>query len=92
MCFLIDKSIYTFYDKLQEDKIMKTSELLKILKKNGCCFIRHGKRHDIWFSPTTNKQFPVPRHKDEMKAGTAKSILDDAGIQSYASPLNRKEI
>lgn len=60
---------------------MKTSELLKILKKNGCYFSRHGKRHDIWISPITNKQFPVPRHKDEIKPGTLKSILDDAGIQ-----------
>ena len=60
---------------------MKTSELLKILKKNGCYLIRHGKRHDIWFSPTTNKQFSVPRHNDEVKSGTARSILTDAGIQ-----------
>lgn len=60
---------------------MKTSELLKILKKNNCFLIRHGKRHDIWYSPITNKQFPIPRHKDEIKSGTQKSILEDAGIQ-----------
>lgn len=60
---------------------MKISELLKILKKNHCYLIRHGKRHDIWFSPFTNRQFSVPRHKDEIKSGTLKSILDDAGIQ-----------
>lgn len=60
---------------------MKTSELLKILKRNGCYLIRHGKRHDIWFSPVTDKQFSVPRHKDEVKSGTAGSILTDAGIQ-----------
>lgn len=60
---------------------MKTSELLKILKKNGCYLIRHGKRHDIWFSPATKKQFSVPRHKDEVKIGTLSTILEDAGIQ-----------
>lgn len=60
---------------------MKTSELLKKLKQNGCYFLRHGKRHDIWFSPITNKQFPIPRYKDEVKSGTSRSILIDAGIQ-----------
>ncbi len=60
---------------------MKTPELLKILKKNGCCLIRHGKRHDIWFSPATGRQFSVPRHKDEIKSGTAGSILSSAGVQ-----------
>ncbi len=60
---------------------MKTSELLKILKKNGSYLIRHGKRHDIWFSPITNKQFSLPRHKDEIKPGTLKNILEEAGIK-----------
>jgi len=60
---------------------MKTTELLKILKKNGCYLIRHGSNHDIWFSPITNKQFAVPRHKDEIKTGTLKSILKEAGIE-----------
>lgn len=60
---------------------MKTTELLKIFKKNGCYLIRHGSNHDIWFSPITNKQFAVPRHKDEIKTGTLKSILRDAGIE-----------
>ena len=27
---------------------MKTSELIKILKKNGCFFVEHGKEHDKW--------------------------------------------
>ncbi len=60
---------------------MKTSELLKILKKNGCYLIRHGRSHDIWFSPITNRQFSVPRHKDEVKTKTLKSIIEDAGIK-----------
>ncbi len=59
---------------------MKTSELLKILKKNNCYLLRHGKSHDIWFSPITNKQFSVPRHKDEVKIKTLKNIMDDAGV------------
>lgn len=60
---------------------MKTSELLKLLKKNKCYLIRHGKNHDIWLSPATGKQFSVPRHKDEIKTKTLKSIMEDAGIK-----------
>lgn len=60
---------------------MKTSELLKLLKKNGCYMIRNGSNHDIWFSPTTNKQFAVPRHKTELKIKTLNNILKDAGLK-----------
>ncbi|MCD8118290.1 MAG: type II toxin-antitoxin system HicA family toxin [Lachnospiraceae bacterium] len=60
---------------------MKTSELLKILKANDCYFLRHGSSHDIWLSKKTGKQFAVPRHKNEVKSGTAKNILRDAGIE-----------
>ena len=61
---------------------MKTNELLKILKKAGCTLIRHGSNHDIWYSTVTEKQFAVPRHKKEIKSGTATAILRDAGIES----------
>lgn len=59
---------------------MKQSELLKLLKKYNVQLIQHGKRHDIYFSPITKKQFPVPRHAKEIATGTLKSILKDAGI------------
>ncbi len=60
---------------------MRTNELLKKLKKNGCYLIRHGSNHDIWYSSKTNKQFAIPRHKDEVKVGTLKNIMRDAGIE-----------
>lgn len=60
---------------------MKTSELLKLLKKNGCKLIRNGKRHDIYLNPTTGQEFAVPRHKAEIPTGTANSILKDAGLK-----------
>ena len=32
----------------------------KVLRENGCCFVRRGKGdHDVWFSPLTNRCFPV---------------------------------
>ena len=61
---------------------MKINELLKILKKAGCTLIRHGSNHDIWYSTVTEKHFAVPRHKKEIKTGTATAILRDAGIES----------
>jgi len=41
---------------------MKTSDILRILQEAGCKLIRHGASHDIWYSPITQKKFPVPRH------------------------------
>jgi predicted RNA binding protein YcfA (HicA-like mRNA interferase family) len=41
---------------------MKEGELLKILKKQGCTFIKHGKKHDKYIQPRTGKTEQVPRH------------------------------
>lgn len=60
---------------------MKYSELEKILKNNDCYVLRHGSNHDIWFSPKSNKQVIVPRHKKEIPTGTANSIFKQAGIK-----------
>ncbi len=60
---------------------MKTSELIKLLKKNGCYPLRNGKKHDIWYSPKTGKQFAVPRHlSQDIPTGTCRNIKKDAGI------------
>lgn len=61
---------------------MKTSELVKIIKKNQCVLIDHGKEHDKWHSNITGKNFMVPRHgSKEIPTGTAKKILKDAGVK-----------
>jgi len=60
---------------------MKTSELLKKFKKNRIKFVEHGSRHDHYYSPITDKMFPVPRHKTELRDGTLHSILKDAGLK-----------
>ncbi|MBQ3661793.1 MAG: type II toxin-antitoxin system HicA family toxin [Firmicutes bacterium] len=60
---------------------MKTSELIKILKAEGCYLVRHGHNHDIWYSPITRKMIPLGRHSNkEVSKGTAEAILKDAGI------------
>lgn len=61
---------------------MKTSELVKLIKKGGCYIVRHGSNHDIWYSPKTGKKFEVDRHgSKEIATGTANKILKDAGLK-----------
>ncbi|WP_280749848.1 MULTISPECIES: type II toxin-antitoxin system HicA family toxin [unclassified Parabacteroides] len=60
---------------------MKYSELIAELKAAGCFLVRHGSKHDMWFSPITGKRFPVPRHAShEVAKTTEKSIRKLAGI------------
>ncbi len=53
--------------------------LRDMLRAAGCTFVRQGKgSHEIWFSPLTRRNFPVPigiasRH-------TANAILRQAGL------------
>ena len=60
---------------------MKTSELLKLLKDNNIEFVKHGKKHDIYYSPITGECFPIPRHTGEIARGTLSSILKSAGLK-----------
>jgi predicted RNA binding protein YcfA (HicA-like mRNA interferase family) len=61
---------------------MKTSEFLKKAAKIGCYFVSHGKEHDVWYSPVTDKFFRVPRHpSQEIRSGTLNSMMKDAGLK-----------
>lgn len=61
---------------------MKTSELIKLLKKNGIYQIDEGSRHSIFYSPITSKTFVVGRHKSkEIATGTVNKILKEAGLK-----------
>ena len=53
---------------------MKRLELLQKLDEIGVKFVRHGKKHDVYVQPKTNKESAVPRHTD-IDEFTAKSIL-----------------
>ena len=52
----------------------------KILKQNGCKFVRRGKGdHDIYYSPITNNNFTVD---SKIKSRhTANAIMKQSGIQ-----------
>ena len=54
-------------------------EVRKVLKDNGCSFVRHGKGdHDIWYSPITNMNVAVD---GKIKSRyTANAIMKQCGI------------
>lgn len=61
---------------------MTYGELKRQLKKIGCRPDREGSNHEIWYSPITDKRFPVGRHNTkEVPCGTLQSIKKDAGLQ-----------
>ena len=53
-----------------------------ILQKNGCRFIRRGKGdHDIWYSPITDRSFPVDAKIKSRH--TANEIMKQSGIDHH---------
>ena len=54
----------------------------KILRENGCYFVRHGKGdHDIWHSPITNVPITVDGVIESRHV--ANSIMKRAGIKHH---------
>jgi len=74
--------VYPVYENERRDKTLKVSEIVKLLKKNGCYKTKEGANHERWYSPITGKTFSIPRHygKELMKK-TEQSILTDAGLK-----------
>jgi len=56
-----------------------TPKLKEILRAHGCRYDRPGRGdHDIWYSPITDRRFPVD-HKI-LSRHTANAVLKQAGI------------
>jgi predicted RNA binding protein YcfA (HicA-like mRNA interferase family) len=53
---------------------MKKGALLKKLKAQGCVFVEHGKKHDVYKNPRTGKEERIPRHSD-INENLAKEII-----------------
>ena len=50
-----------------------------VLREAGCSFVRQGKgSHEIWHSPITRRNFPVPVNIPSRH--TANAILRQAGL------------
>ena len=54
---------------------MKREKLLKLVRKYGAVFIRHGRKHDIYENPRTHELTQIPRHPD-VNEYTAQDIID----------------
>ena len=62
--------------------LMKTNELVKLLKQNGCHLVGSRKKHDMGYSPISDSVVFVPRHgAKEIPTGTLNGILKQAGLQ-----------
>jgi hypothetical protein len=54
-------------------------DLKRLLRQNGCRFERAGKGdHEIWFSPISNRRFPVDSRIKSRH--TANAVLKQAGL------------
>jgi len=53
---------------------VKRNLLLKMIRKQGAIFIRHGSKHDIYVNPRTGKIEQIPRHSD-IDENLAKNII-----------------
>jgi mRNA interferase HicA len=61
---------------------MKSSELIRILKRNGWFVVRQSGSHMIMKHSEKGGQLVVPNHgNQEMGKGLEKKILKDAGIK-----------
>jgi mRNA interferase HicA len=62
---------------------MKYNELHRKLRKAGCYPTGESRAgHPEWYSPITGRRFTTSNHEaQEVKNGTLKSILRDAGIK-----------
>jgi hypothetical protein len=53
---------------------MKRGVLIKKIKAQGCVFIKHGKKHDVYKNIRTGIEERVPRHND-INENLAKHII-----------------
>jgi len=59
---------------------MKSSKLIRHLKKNGCELLREGSRHSIWKNIMIGNMAAVPRHR-EIKELMVRKICKDLDIK-----------
>lgn len=55
-------------------------EALKLIRKHGGRFIRHGANHDI-FITVSGEEIQVPRHPGTLSSGVERSIKKKLGLK-----------
>ncbi len=79
ICKIIDKCLSL---QSQSKRSMKTNEMKRRLIAGGCYLVKEKTNHEWWFSPITNKNFPIPRHgAKEIPNGTLLQISKQSGVK-----------
>jgi len=62
--------------------VLTSRDVIKGLKRAGFEFDRQAKgSHEIWYNPDTRRRTTIPNHPGlEIKKGTLKAILEQAGL------------
>lgn len=60
---------------------MKPREMIKLLQDNGFIEVSQNGSHKKMFRTETNTTIIVPVHSTELKKGTEKAILKQAGLK-----------
>ncbi|MCL2628206.1 MAG: type II toxin-antitoxin system HicA family toxin [Oscillospiraceae bacterium] len=60
---------------------MLPKEMIKHLETNGFIFVKSNGSHRKFFNPTTGKTTVIPYHNKQLKPGTEKAILKQAGLE-----------
>ncbi len=55
-------------------------EMCKLLEQNGFVYVSANGSHRKYYNSTTGKTVIVPYHAKDLKPGTEKNILKQAGI------------
>lgn len=61
---------------------LKPREMIKLLQDNGFVEVSQNGSHKKMFRPETNTTIIVPVHSTELKKGTEKAILKQAGLKN----------
>lgn len=60
---------------------MTPKQMIKLLEANGFVFVSSNGSHAKYRNPITSRSTIVPVHSKDLKLGTEKNILKQAGIQ-----------
>lgn len=60
---------------------MTPKQMIRLLEQNGFVLVNSNGSHHKFYNPTTNRSTTVPYHAKDLKPGTEKAILRQAGIK-----------
>lgn len=60
---------------------MKRRQLVRHIVEQGCLLLREGKKHSVYYNPSTNQSSTVPRDT-EVNDYLVRKICRDLGISS----------